>query len=49
MFTIAEPHVSAKITWTAVVAPAAGDEDPYMGNNAVSATSNVRVTGGGGH
>jgi hypothetical protein len=49
MFTIDEPHVSAKITWTAVVAPAAGDEDPYMGNNAVDATSNVRMTGGGGH
>jgi len=49
MFTIAEPHFSAKITWTAVVEPAAGDEDPYMGNNAVTATSNVRVSGGGGH
>ena len=47
-FTIDEPHVATKITWTAVVAPAAGDEDPYMGNNAVDATSNVRVTGGGG-
>jgi hypothetical protein len=45
-FTIAEPHVSAKITWTAVVEPE--EEDPYMGNNAVTATSNVRVTGGGG-
>ena len=49
MFTIDEPHVSAKITWTAAVAPADGDEDPYMGNNAVDATSNVRVSGGGGH
>jgi hypothetical protein len=48
LFIIEEPHSSAKITWTAVVAPAAGDEDPYMGNNAVDATSNVRVTGGGG-
>jgi hypothetical protein len=49
MFTIDEPHFSAKITWTAVVEPAAGDEDPYMGNNAVDATSNIRVSGGGGH
>lgn len=49
MFTIAEPHFSAKITWTAVVEPAAGDEDPYMGNNVVTATSNVRASGGGGH
>lgn len=46
-FTIAEPHVATKITWTATVEPAA--EDPYMGNNAATATSNVRVTGGGGH
>jgi hypothetical protein len=46
-FTIAEPHESAKITWTAVVEPE--EEDPYMGNNAVTAVSNVRVTGGGGH
>ena len=46
-FTIAEPHVATKITWTAMVEPAA--EDPYMGNNAVTATSNVRVTKGGGH
>jgi len=49
MFTIAEPHFSAKITWTAVVEPAAGAEDPYMGNNVATATSNVRVSGGGGH
>jgi hypothetical protein len=48
-FTIAPPHESAKITWTATVVPAAGSEDPYMGNNVVTATSNVRVTGGGGH
>jgi hypothetical protein len=47
-FTIAEPHVATKITWTALVEPALGAEDPYMGNNAVTATSNVRVTGGGG-
>jgi hypothetical protein len=46
-FTIAEPHEPAKITWTAVVEPE--QEDPYMGNNAVTATSNVRVTGGGRH
>jgi hypothetical protein len=46
-FTIGEPHESAKITWTAVVEPE--QEDPYMGNNAVTAVSNVRVTGGGGH
>jgi len=46
LFTIGEPHVAAKIVWTAVVAPV--DVDPNMGNNAVSATSNVRVTGGGG-
>jgi hypothetical protein len=48
MFTIEEPHVATKITWTAVVAPAAGAEDPNLGNNVVTATSNVRVTGGGG-
>jgi hypothetical protein len=46
-FTIAEPHVATKITWTASVEPA--EEDPFMGNNAVTATSNVRVTKGGGH
>jgi hypothetical protein len=45
-FTIGEPHVATKITWTAVVEPE--QEDPYMGNNAVTAVSNVRVTGGGG-
>jgi len=44
-FTIDEPHVATKITWTAVVEPA--DVDPNMGNNAVTATSNVRVSGGG--
>jgi hypothetical protein len=46
-FTIGEPHVATKITWTAVVE--ADDVDPNMGNNAVTATSNVRMTGGGGH
>ena len=44
-FTIAEPHVATKITWTAMVEPA--DVDPNMGNNAATATSNVRVSGGG--
>jgi hypothetical protein len=50
-FTIAEPHVATKITWTAVVEvkPDADAKDPYLGNNAVTATSNVRVTKGGGH
>jgi hypothetical protein len=46
-FTIGEPHVATKITWTAVVEPEG--VDPNMGNNAVTATSNVRMTGGGGH
>ena len=46
-FTIAEPHVATKIHWTAKAVPEA--EDPYMSNNEVTATSNVRVTRGGGH
>lgn len=49
-FTIGEPHVRTTINWTATVMPGEGDDDPYMENNAVSATSNVKLTtGGGGH
>jgi hypothetical protein len=49
-FTIAEPHIRTTINWTATVMPGEGDVDPYMDNNAVSATSNVKLTtGGGGH
>ena len=44
MFTIGEPHVTTKINWTAEVV-AEGDLNPN--NNVVTATSNVRVTGGG--
>jgi hypothetical protein len=45
IFTIGEPHVTDKITWTATV-EAEGDVNPA--NNTVTATSNVRMTGGGG-
>lgn len=49
-FTIAEPHVRTTIDWTATVMPGEGDDDPYTENNTVSATSNVKLTtGGGGH
>jgi len=47
-FTIAEPHENTTILWTATVVPV--DVDPYLDNNEVTATSNVRLTtGGGGH
>jgi len=40
VFTLGLPHGRTKITWTATVEP--GDVDPYMGNNTVTETSNVR-------
>ena len=40
VFTLGLPHDRTKITWTATVEP--GDVDPYMGNNTVTETSNVR-------
>jgi hypothetical protein len=47
-FTIGEPHVRTTISWEAVVV--ANGVDPYEENNSVTATSNVKLTtGGGGH
>jgi len=42
MFTLSETSGPTRITWTASVIPAEGAEDPYMGNNTVTKTSNVR-------
>ena len=39
-FTIGVPQVRTTITWTATVEP--DDVDPYMANNTVTETSNVR-------
>jgi hypothetical protein len=48
-FTMGEPHVATKIRWTAKALPVPEAEDPFLSNNTVTATSNVRVTRGGGH
>ena len=40
IFTLGLPHDRTKINWTATAEP--GDVDPYMDNNTVTKTSNVR-------
>ena len=46
IFTLSEPHLGTTIEWTAEAIPEA--EDPFLANNLVVKTSDVRATSGGG-
>ena len=45
VFTIQEPHERTTINWTATIE---AEHDVNYGNNEVTATTNVKVTGSGG-
>jgi hypothetical protein len=42
IFTLSAPHDGTTIEWTAEAIPAPMEEDPYLPNNVVVKTSNVR-------